>query len=102
MANWQDDKPKGVAAKSRAEARIRKLKTYEGGECKVHKGCFTRRTSNGACLICLTEWADKSTKVRGYVAKRTDKLAFRHPVSPWPINADNLSRCPNLSPKLST
>lgn len=87
-------------AHSKAEARLLKLKTYHGPECDQHPGNFTRYTSNGSCVICMRygEQTGRTGKIRGYVAKRSDKLAYRHPVSPWPITAENMHLCPDLSP----
>lgn len=92
-----------IVPKSRAEALLRKIKTYHGGECLVHKGNFTRYASNGSCVLCACyNDTAKGGKVKGYIAKRADSLAFRHPVSPWPITAANMHLCPDLSPRRVT
>lgn len=94
------DVMEGSAQANRTRAIRRKDKTYHGGECKVHKGNFTRYTSNGSCVLCVKYEADgRGGKVRGYIAKKKDSLAFRHPVSPWPITASNMDQCPDLSPR---
>ncbi|QBZ71614.1 hypothetical protein HOV35_gp49 [Escherichia phage Sortsne] len=86
-------------ARSRAEALLLKRKTYHGGECKEHPGNFTRYTTNGSCVICAAYSSQRGGgKVRGYIAKKADSLAYRHPVSPWPITPENMHLCPDLSP----
>lgn len=97
MAATTKEKP---IARSRAQAIALRVKTYQGIECKAHRGNFTRYTSNGACVICAK--FEDTGKRTGYVAKRSDALAFNHPVSPWPITAENMARCPDLSPGRST
>lgn len=93
---WQSKTPNKVTAKNKAEARRLKARTYYGPECKIHGGNFTRYTSNGACVLCAS-LTDPKGKSRGYVAKKRDTLAFNHPVSPWPITAENMHLCPDLS-----
>lgn len=83
--------------KNKGEAQLLKLKLYQGAECNVHAGNFTRYTSNGACVLCRKLDSATKGKSRGYVAKKRDTLAFNHPVSPWPIDATNFDRCPDLS-----
>ncbi|AZF88749.1 hypothetical protein sortregn_29 [Escherichia phage sortregn] len=91
------DKDRRVG-RTKAEAQLLKLKLYKGPECKVHGGNFTRYTSNGACVLCRKLEADTTKgKSRGYIAKKRDTLAFNHPVSPWPITAENMHLCPDLS-----
>jgi len=85
-----------TVARSKAEARMIKAKLYRGPECKTHPGNFTRYTSNGACILCAS-LAEPKGKSRGYIAKKRDTLAFKHPVSPWPITAENMHLCPDLS-----
>lgn len=89
------DKDRTVA-RNKNEARLLKTRLYIGPECKIHGGNFTRYTSNGACVLCASLTHPKG-KSAGYVAKKRDALAFNHPVSPWPINKDNMDRCPDLS-----
>lgn len=76
--------------KSRAEAKLRKVKIYNGNECKTHHGAFIRYTSNGVCVLCASGY---DSRKRGYVPKKADGLAFTHPVSPWPrITAEQAAR----------
>lgn len=88
-----------VLPTTRSEAIALKVKYYHGTECQAHKAHFIRYTSNGACTLCAgCTGARIGSKVKGYIAKRADTLAFRHPVSPWPITRDNMHLCPDLSP----
>ena len=97
MAGATKERP---VAFSRAQAIAMKVHTYQGIECKAHRGNFTRFTSNGTCVICAK--FEDTGKRTGYIAKRADKLAYAHPVSPWPITAANMHLCPDLSPGRST
>jgi len=87
-----------VLPTSRSEALIHKVKYYHGSECPAHRLHFIRYTETGYCTLCESGSRQKrSGRVKGYIAKRADALAFRHPVSPWPITASNMHLCPDLS-----
>lgn len=90
-----------VLPTSRSQAVLLRVKYYHGAECAAHKGHFIRYTCNGSCTLC-SNYQRGQKRISGYIAKRTDTLAFRHPVSPWPITAENMHLCPDLSPGRST
>lgn len=85
-----------VLPTSRSEALILKVKYYHGSECPSHRRHFIRYTSNGGCTLC-NSFKNNPRSISGYIAKRSDPLAFRHPVSPWPITPANMHLCPDLS-----
>jgi len=87
--DWQSRKPAGLNTrhpKSRAEARLLKVKIYYPQQgCKIdgHNAGFF--TSSGKCVDCSRLYAreyNKNRRFRGYESKKADPNAFNHRGAP--------------------